>query len=68
VKVRTLKSDLASVAASGGGLPKYQNVKISAAEQQKNMAGPLMALAIVILVLIILAIVAYFIYQLVLKK
>ena len=28
VKVRTLKSDLASIAASGGGLPKYQNVKI----------------------------------------
>lgn len=68
VKVRTLKSDLASVAASGGGLPKYQNVKISPSDEQKNSAGLFTVLSIVVLVVVILAIAAYFIYQLVLKK
>ena len=70
VKVRTLKSDLASIAQSGGGLPKYQNVKIAAASEKKPhaAAGLMMTIAIIVLVLIILAIALYFVNQLVLKK
>lgn len=70
VKVRTLKSDLASIAASGGGLPKYQNVKIAQtpAQKAKNLTGLITMTAIIILFAIIVAIAAYFVNQLVLKK
>ena len=70
VKVRTLKSDLASIAQSGGGLPRYQNVKIAATPEKKPRAvsGLMMTIAIIVLVLIILAIALYFVNQLVLKK
>ncbi len=69
VKVRTLKSDLASIAASGGGLPRYENVKISRTEQQqKSASNPLMVIVVIVLLLIIFLIAGYFVYQLVLKK
>ncbi len=69
VKVRTLKSDIASVAASGGGLPRYQNVKIVAAEdKKKNITGLITTIAIIVLFAIIVAIAVYFINQLMLKK
>jgi hypothetical protein len=70
VKVRTLKSDLASIAASGGGLPRYENVKISRTgpQQQKSTTNPLMMIIVIVLLLIILSIGGYFVYQLVLKK
>ena len=69
VKVRTLKSDLASIAASGGGLPRYENVKISRTEQQqKSTANPLMVIVVIVLLIIIFLIAGYFVYQLVLKK
>jgi hypothetical protein len=69
VKVRTLKSDLASIAASGGGLPRYENVKISRTEQQqKSTVNPLMVIVVIVLLLIIFLIAGYFVYQLVLKK
>lgn len=70
VKVRTLKSDLASIAVSGGGLPRYKNVRI-AAQQQKNEGGSsglLTTIAIIVLAAIIIAIGFYFVNQLVLKK
>lgn len=69
VKVRTLKSDLASIAASGGGLPRYQNVRIAESKgAAKNVSGLMTKIAIAALIVIILAIVIYFAIQLVLKK
>jgi len=69
VKVRTLKSDLASIAASGGGLPRYQNVKIAAAKgKTKNISGLVTTVAIIVLFAVIVAIVVYFVNQLVFKK
>jgi hypothetical protein len=69
VKVRTLKSDLASIAASGGGLPRYENVKITHTEQQqKNATNPLVVIVVIVLLLIIFSIAGYFVYQLILKK
>jgi hypothetical protein len=71
VKVRTLKSDLASIAASGGGLPHYTNVKVepkSDARKKSGGSGIFLWLAIVVLVVIIGGIAFYFIDQLVLKK
>jgi len=29
VKIRTMRSDIASMAASGGGLPRFENVKVT---------------------------------------
>jgi hypothetical protein len=70
VKVRTLKSDLESVAASGGGLPRYANVNISRteADKPKSKNGFLIAIAVIILLAIIIGIAVYFVNQLVLKK
>lgn len=71
VKVRTLKSDLASIAASGGGLPRYANVKIAPKSDQAksdNRSGIFMALVIVALLAIIGGVAFFFINQLVLKK
>jgi hypothetical protein len=70
VKVRTLKSDLASIAASGGGLARYQNVKIAKtpAEKAKNRTGLIITIAIIILFAIIVAIAVYFANQLLFKK
>jgi hypothetical protein len=69
VKVRTLKSDLASVATSGGGLPRYQNVKIATAEEKKkSITGLITTVAIIVLFAIVVAIAVYFVNQLVLKK
>jgi len=69
VKVRTLKSDLASIAASGGGLPQYQNVRIAATvEKERSIKGLLTTIAIIVLFAIVVAIAVYFVDQLVLKK
>ena len=70
VKVRTLKSDLASIAASGGGLPRYENVKIAKADQAKAGGGSgfMIVIVTILLLAIIVAIAVYFINQLVLKK
>jgi hypothetical protein len=70
VKVRTLRSDLASIAASGGGLPHYANVKIAETQEKKtrNFKGLIMVVAIIVLLAIIGAIGFYFVNQLVLKK
>jgi len=66
VKVRTMASDLASMAASGGGLPQFENVKIAAKTPQKASgtgSNNVMVIVIVILALLVLAAVAYFGYQ-----
>jgi hypothetical protein len=36
VKVRTMRSDLESMAKSGGGLPRFQNVKVGAFSAQRR--------------------------------
>jgi len=68
VKVRTMRSDLASMAQSGGGLPKFQNVKISGltlaqrtAVAQGGKNGKYILIAVVFL--IVLAVLGFVIYQ-----
>jgi hypothetical protein len=40
VKVRTMKSDMASMAKSGGGLPRFENVKVTGlSTQRKGIQG-----------------------------
>ena len=65
-----MKSDLASIASSGGGLPRYQNVKIAetAASRSKNMTGIITTAVIIVLFAVIVAIAVYFVNQIVLKK
>ncbi len=66
VKIRTMRSDLASMAQSGGGLPQFQNVRIDApmegggaAKSEKRVS---VRIAIVIVaIIVVLAIVGYFI-------
>ena len=67
VKVRTMASDLATMAASGGGLPRYQNVKIAgvAASQdpQAKMRKTSMIVAIISIVAVIaILLIGYLIY------
>lgn len=68
--MRTLKSDLASIAATGGGLPRYTNMNIVRAEAgtSKSKTGIVTTVIIIVLFAVIVAIVVYFVYQLVLKK
>lgn len=73
VKIRTMKSDLASVAESGGGLPQFQNVKIALGAQRsgdgKNgQKGNLLAIIIAVVAVLVVAAVAYFGYQALQKK
>ena len=70
VKVRTLKSDLASIAATGGGLPRYTNMNIVRVDDgtSKSKAGIITTVVIIVLFAIIVAIAVYFVDQLVLKK
>ncbi len=71
VKVRTLKSDLVSIAQSGGGLPRYANVKIAAKtapDKTRDTKGVFVMVAIIVLLIVIAAIAVYFVNQLVLKK
>lgn len=39
VKIRTMRSDIAALAASGGNLPKFENVKVSGLSAQKQSAA-----------------------------
>jgi hypothetical protein len=70
VKVRTMRSDIASMAQSGGGLPQFQSVKVEGltgkeatptVPGKKNM---LMIVLIVVVGVIALTVVAYFAYTL----
>jgi predicted RND superfamily exporter protein len=69
VKVRTMQSDLVSMAESGGGLPRYQNVKIAGAsvaaqDTQKTARKTSLVVAILSIVAVLIVLVAgYFAYQ-----
>ena len=68
VKVRTMRSDLESMAKSGGGLPNFQNVKVeagivSAPSGDAKRTNPLEIAAIVLLSLFIFAAIGYFVYR-----
>ncbi|HVN26598.1 MAG TPA: hypothetical protein VMT99_03035 [Candidatus Paceibacterota bacterium] len=40
VKIRTMKSDLAGLAASGGGMPKFESVKVTGLSIEKGVDTP----------------------------
>jgi hypothetical protein len=70
VKIRTMRSDLASMAQSGGGLPQFQNVRIDAPAAEEDRVGTPqgerrinigIAIAIVA-VIVVLAIIGYFVF------
>lgn len=72
VKVRTMRSDLESMAKSGGGLPRFQSVRVaglSGGRTSGDAARPaakntLMIALITIVALVALAVVGYFAYTL----
>jgi hypothetical protein len=73
VKVRTMQSDLAAMAKSGGGVPRFENVKVEGLSMEKAAIAEMEAgakgknNAIIILaavgVVIVLGVVGYFVYQ-----
>jgi len=70
VKVRTMRSDLESMAKSGGGLPRFQSVKVVGLAGGKTGGSSvatknrLMITLITIVALIALCVVGYFAYTL----
>ena len=70
VKIRTMNSDLSGMAASGGGLPKFENVKVSGLSlakkddnittQKKNNA--IMAVVITAGAVVLLGVLGYIAY------
>ena len=65
VKVRTMRSDLASMAQSGGGLPKFQSVKVEGAAGAAGGSGKNIAIITltVIAALALLGLIGYFAYR-----
>jgi hypothetical protein len=71
VKIRTMKSDIAGLAASGGGLPRFQNIKVSGLSLEKGIDTPeavhrnnaLLTVVITIVAFILLGIIGYFGYR-----
>lgn len=45
IKIRTMRSDLASMRSSGGGMPKFQNVNVSGLSIEKGYHSPVQAQA-----------------------
>ena len=71
VKVRTMKSDIDSMAKSGGGLPQFQGIKIPSLSFKQGSQSDIVAakaktnafaVLIAVAVILALAIVGYFIY------
>lgn len=71
VKIRTMQSDIAELAASGGALPKFENVKISGLSAKKESASStaraesknnLLLIFALIIVVAVLAIVGWLVY------
>lgn len=70
--MRTMRSDIASMAQSGGGLPQFQSVKVDGLKGKETLGGSPVAgkknmLIIVLIVLVgvvALAVVGYFAYVL----
>ena len=70
VKVRTMRSDLASMARSGGGLPRFENVKISGLALEKKTIDSATArknfsvlFLVAIALIIALGVAGYFAYK-----
>jgi hypothetical protein len=72
VKIRTMKSDLAMLAASGGGMPRFENVKIkglSAAAETPTAAAKtesksnLLLIVLLVVTVAALAVVGWFVYK-----
>lgn len=77
VKVRTMRSDLASLAASGGGLPRFDRVNVEGLSVSQSAAGvsgpkrngsPIVVFLIVLLALAVVAVVGWFGYNAFLNK
>jgi hypothetical protein len=74
VKVRTMQADLATMAKSGGGLPRFENVKVAGwTPERKRSAGIAgvfdrtrnrrnLTMLIVLAAIVVLVIIGYFIY------
>jgi hypothetical protein len=72
VKIRTMRSDIAGLTASGGGLPKFENIKVSGLSLDAKTdavaaakSGAFMAVVITVVALIILGVIGYFGYRIV---
>ena len=70
VKIRTMRSDLAGLTASGGGLPKFENVKVAGLSLDTKMdttvahqRNAVLMIAITCIALIILGVLGYFGYK-----
>jgi hypothetical protein len=71
VKIRTMKSDVAALAASGGGFPKFQNIKVSGLSLEKGIDSPeavhrnsaIITILITIIALVVLGTLGYFAYR-----
>ena len=73
VKIRTMRSDIDSMNASGGGMPKFKNVKVSGLALEKMPGSTpamskhtaLMVAIITIIALAVLGLLIYFGYKIV---
>lgn len=65
VKVRTMRSDLESMTESGGGLPKFQTVKVAglAVTQENKKKSAAVITLVIIAALAVLGLLGYFAYQ-----
>jgi len=70
VKIRTMRSDLEGLAASGGGLPKFESVKVSGLSIDSKLSiaaikknGALMTIVITVVAVIVLGILGYVAYR-----
>lgn len=72
VKIRTMKSDIAMLAASGGGMPRFENVKVkglsATAETPTAVAkteskSNLLLIILLVVAIAALAIVGWFLYK-----
>ncbi len=63
VKVRTMRSDIDSMAKSGGGMPSYTNVKIAGAPAARApRQGHLIGILVTLIILAIVAAAGWFVY------
>ena len=72
VKIRTMRSDVESMAKTGGGLPQFQNVKVSGLSEEKPAASAtvktesksnILLIALLIVVVAALIVVGWFAYE-----
>lgn len=71
VRIRTMKSDLAALAASGGGLPRFESVKVSGLSIEQGIDSPeavhknsaIVAILITVIAIVVLGTLGYFAYR-----